>query len=218
MTFNLCTEIQFPQFRCCAGKIQMNKTKKHMLIPKGILALLLLCVAGCATPGPSSTYHDPAIDFGVLRTLAVLPFENFSRDKLAGDRVRDTFVNNLMATGAIYVIPPGEVARGVLRSGILNPAAPSLEEVAKLAAIIKADALITGTVREYGEVKSGTASANVISLSMQMIEVQSKKVVWTASTARGGISLMDRLLGSGGAPMDDVTEAAINDIIDKLLQ
>ena len=196
----------------------MTDTGKLSSIQKVITALMILCLTACAASKSSSSFHDPGIDFGALRTLAVLPFENFSRDKLAGERVRDTFVNNLLATGAIYVIPSGEVARGLLRTGVVNRSAPSLEEVTKLAAIIKADALITGTVREYGEVKSGTASANVISLSMQMIEVQSQKVVWTATSTKGGIRLVDRLLGSGGEPMDDVTEAAINDIINKLFQ
>jgi len=78
--------------------------------------------------------------------------------------------------------------------------------------------VITGVVREYGAIRSGPASANVISLSLQMVEVQSQKIVWTASSTKGGISMRDRLLGSGGQPMEDVTEAAIDDIINQLFE
>jgi hypothetical protein len=130
--------------------------------------------------------------------------------------VRDTFANSLLATGAVYVIPTGEVARGVARAGLLNPAAPSLEEIVKLAGIIKVDAVITGVVREYGEVRSGAASANIISVSLQMIEIQTRKVVWTASSSKGGISIWDRLFGSGGEPMNAITGAAVNELLDKL--
>jgi hypothetical protein len=41
--------------------------------------------------------------------------------------------------------------------------------------------------------------------------------VWTASSTKGGISIWDRLFGGGGRPMNEITEAAIDDIINKLL-
>jgi hypothetical protein len=180
--------------------------------------LLVIFVTGCA-PGSSLTYfHDPQMDFAAVRSVAVMPFENLSRDQLAGDRVRDAFANSLLSTGAVYVIPAGEVSRGIARAGIANPAAPSTEEIAKFAGIIKIDAVITGTVTEYGEVRSGNATANVVSMNVQMIEVQSRRIVWTASATKGGISIWDRLFGAGGEPMNDVTMAAVNDVLDKLFQ
>jgi len=92
------------------------------------------------------------------------------------------------------------------------------DEIVKLAGVIKADAVITGVVREYGEIRSGSTSANVVSLSLKMIEVQTQKVVWSAASTKGGISTWDRLLGGGGRPMNDVTKAAVDDIINKLFQ
>jgi hypothetical protein len=195
----------------------MIRSRYCIYIKKIILALLLLSLTGCAGSS-SSSYHDPNMDFAALRVIAVMPFANLTSQKMAAARVRDTFVNNLLSTGALYVIPSGEIARGISRSGIVNPETPSSEEIAKLAKIIKADAVITGVIREYGQVRSGTTSSNVVSLSMQMFEVQSQKVVWTASSTQGGISMGDRLLGSGGQPMNDVTEAAIDDIINQLFE
>jgi hypothetical protein len=98
----------------------------------------------------------------------------------------------------------------------LNPAAPSPEEVAKIAAIIKTDAVITGTLTEYGKVRSGSTTANVIAFNVQMMERQTRRVVWTASTTKGGITVWDRLFGGGGRPMNEVTEVAIDDILNKL--
>jgi len=183
---------------------------------KLVLSSLIIFLFGCA-PGSSLThYHDPQMDFAAVRTIAVMPFQNFSRDQMAGERVRDVFANSLLSTGAVYVIPAGEVSRGIARAGILNPANPSTEEIEKFAGIIKVDALITGTVTEYGEVRSGNTSANVVSMNVQMIEIQSRRIVWTASATRGGISIWDRLFGGGGEPMNDVIMAAVNDVLDKL--
>jgi polysaccharide biosynthesis protein PelC len=90
--------------------------------------------------------------------------------------------------------------------------------VTKLAKIVKVDAVISGVVREYGDVRSGTASADVISISLQLVEGQTGRVVWSASTTQGGISMMDRLFGGGGRPLNDVTEKAVNDLIFKLFE
>jgi hypothetical protein len=158
------------------------------------------------------------MDFGAIRTVAIMPFANLTRDQLAGERVRDVFMTMLLATGGVYVVPQGEVARAALTAGIINPAAPTKEEILKFAAFVKAEAVITGVVREYGEVRSGTASANVISLSLQMIEAQTGKIVWSASSTKGGIGMKERLLGGGGEPLNESTEKAVKDVINKLFK
>ena len=198
-------------------KFIMNGFGEFINIKRCVLALLLFNLMACASSS-DVTYRDPAMDFAALRTIAVMPFANFTRNTLAEERVRDAFVNDLLATGALYVIPTGEVARGITQAAVVNPTAPSTDEIAKLGAILKADAIITGVVREYGEVRSGTATGNIISLSLQMIEVQTRKVVWTGASAKGGISIWDRLLGSSGKPMNEVTQAAIDDIISQLFK
>jgi hypothetical protein len=178
--------------------------------------ILLLVLSGCATTG--ATYRDPNMDFGLVQTVAVLPFNNYSRDNIAGDRVRDVFVTMLQGTGAVYVVPTGEVARGISRIGIQNPAAPTAEEVARFCTAVKADTVITGAVREYGEVRSGSSQANLISMSLQMMEAQTGKVVWSASSTQGGVTTSDRLFGGGGDPMNRITEKAIDDLLDKLFR
>jgi len=185
-------------------------------LKKLVVSSLIVFFLGCA-PGSSLTYyHDPSMDFAAIRSVAVMPFENLSREQNAGERVKDVFANSLLATGAVYVIPSGEVSRGIARAGMLNPAVPSMEEIGKFAGIIKVDAVITGTVTEYGQVRSGNTTANVISMNVQMIEVQALRIVWTASATKGGISIWDRLFGAGGEPMNDVTMAAVNDVLNKL--
>jgi len=80
------------------------------------------------------------------------------------------------------------------------------------------DAVLSGVVREYGEVRSGTAASNVVSVSVQMMETQTGKVVWSASSTQGGITAADRMFGGGGDPMDQVTSKAVRDLLDKLFR
>jgi hypothetical protein len=183
-----------------------------------IAALMTFPSYEAVAASSSSVYHDSSMDFGSIKTVAVMPLVNLTRDQQAADRVRDVFVTTLMANSEIYVVPSGEVARGIISAGIANPAAPTPEEVIRLCKTIKVDSVFTGVLREYGEVRSGTAMANAISLSMQLMEGQTGKIVWSADTTQGGIGVMDRLFGGGGQPLNVVTEEAVDEIIKELFK
>jgi TolB-like protein len=195
------------------GAVTIIMVKNNMIVRYVTLFVLCVFFAGC--PSSGRYYVDPNMDFGAIKTVAIMPFENLASEKTAGDRVRDVFTNILLSSGEIYALPPGEVARAALRAGISTPSTPSIEEIIKLGAITKVNAVITGVVREYGEVRSGGATANIVSFSLQMIEVQSGKIIWSADSTKGGIGAKDRLLGGGGNPLNDVTEEAVNDILNK---
>jgi hypothetical protein len=186
----------------------------------GALALLAI-VLNLALPvgcGTTDTYFEPTMDFGSLQSVAVLPFQDLTRTQEAAERVRDTFIGMLLATEAVYVLPTGEVARGISKTGGLRGSGPSAEQVRQLGTILQVEAIITGTLREYGTVRSGTTSANVVSLSLQMMEASTGRVVWSASSTKGGITMLDRLLGARGEPMNVVTEKVVNDLLDKLFE
>jgi hypothetical protein len=189
-------------------------TNSKRLLLSSFLVLLISCAPGAT----GVVYRDPNMDFGSLQTVGAVPFVNLSRESTAADRVRDVFINSLLSTGAVYVLPVGEVARGVARLEIPSPATPSPEEVIKLGGAIKAQAIITGVVREYGEVRSGISSAGVISISLEMVETQTGRIVWAATSTKGGITVWDRLFGGGGRPMNDVTREAVDDVIQKLFK
>jgi hypothetical protein len=181
-----------------------------------VAVIVLLPFLGCSSGG--DVFHSENMDFGSVQTIAVLPFANLSRDLYAAERVRDVFMTMLLATGGVYVIPPGEVARGIANAGVSSPTSPSVDDVRKLATALKADAVITGVIREYGDVRQSTASANIISLSLQMREAQAGRVVWSASSTKGGIGVKERLLGGGGQPMNVITEKAVNEILNELFK
>lgn len=192
----------------------MNKS----CLGRGLMWCVLLILCGCAATSTPPDYTSQEMDFSAVRSVAVLPLQNLSSDDQAGERVRDAFMGMLLATEAIYVLPPGEVARGINLAGMRMPHTPSIEEIIKLKTLLQVDAVMTGVLREYGSVRSGSAEANLISLSLQMNETETGATVWSASSTRGGISMSDRMLGSGGQPMNDVTMQAINDLIDQLFE
>jgi TolB-like protein len=197
-------------------QIRKRPGRVRNVLSRILLAAVLVTAGACASSSPE-TYRDPKMDIGAIYTVAVMPFVNLSRDQLASERVRDVFTTMLLADGRMYVVPSGEIARQVSLAGIANPYAPTNDEVIKLGKMLKAQGVITGVIREYGEVRSGAATANVISLSVQLTEVDTGKVVSSVGSTKGGIGFMERLFGGGGEPMNDITAKAIKDVIKKLL-
>jgi TolB-like protein len=189
--------------------------RQQQALKKLVVLFSLVLLAGCAG---GDVFFEPNMDFGSVQTVAVLPFQNLSNVDEAAERVRDTFMGRLLATGAVYVLPPGEVARGLSKLPRTPPEGPSIEQIQQLANILEVDIVITGVVREYATMRSGATSANVVSLSLQMIEVSTGQIVWSASSTKGGISIWNRLFGGGGQPMNTVTVATVNDLLDKLFE
>ena len=84
----------------------------------GLLASALAGVfitASVCTAQVTDVFRDPRMDFGSIQTVAVVPFANLARDQVVAERVRDVFVNRLLSTEAVYVLPVGEVARGIAK-------------------------------------------------------------------------------------------------------
>jgi len=180
------------------------------------VAVLMAIAASVSCAGMGNVYVDSNMDFGALQKVVVMPFQNLTQEEDAAARVRDAFMGMLLATEAVYVLPAGEVSRGIARVGIRVPSTPTSEEIKRISGILGAEGVITGVLREYGTVRSGSATASVISLSLQLIEVETGTVVWSAASTKGGVTFVDRLLGGGGEAMNDVTVDAIDDLLDKL--
>jgi len=184
-----------------------------------LLLLFTLLPGGCASKrGIEVTYHDPNMDFGQIQTIAVLPFSNLSGNRNGGEAVREVFMTMMQATGAAYVLPPGEIGRGVSRLSLKAPESPTADEVVQFAKIVGADVVVTGTVLEYGELRSGGSAANVVSIGLRMLEAQTGKVVWSASASEGGVSASDRFFGGGGRPMDEITREVVGQLLDHLFE
>lgn len=189
------------------------------LLASVLMIAHLVLSAGCATRATQGgVFVNELVDFASIEKVAVLPFKTLANDEDSAERVRDVFTGMLLASEAVYVLPPGEVHRAISRVGMTNPSSPSIEEIKSLAGILDVDVVITGVVREYQLVRSGASSANIISLSLQMIETETGTIIWSASSTKGGITLSDRLFGGGGKPMNDITLECVNELLDKLFQ
>jgi len=176
--------------------------------PISLLPALALAAAACAAP---PRYLNKGADLGAITTVAVVPFENVTQDRLCAERVHKIFFTELLAREAFKVAEPGQVLRA-LRKDQLEPGALTPEDIKRLGHGLQAQALFMGVVLEYdeGRTSAGAASPRV-KLLLRLVDVETGTTLWSVSRERGGASLGARLFGIGGTPASTMAEELIRE-------
>jgi hypothetical protein len=177
-----------------------------------------LAAAALSCRPPATTYIDPAADFSLIQRVAVLPLENLTGDPAASEKVRQLLIIELLSTGTVEVVDVGEVARAIRTLGVINPISPGTEEIQKLGADLKAQALLGGSVQEFAEGRSGGAQSTSVALVFRMVETDTGQTVWSSSVSHSGVGATARLFGVGGDSPTERARKLIADALDTLIQ
>lgn len=188
----------------------MRSPRRHAA-PPALLALAALAAlaSGC---GGAKHYTNRRADLSVLRTVAVLPFESMSEERLAGEKTHRLFVAELLNAGTFELVEPGRVIRA-LRELQVDPAALTPEDAQRLGKALKADGLILGTVLELVEPKGGQGPTPTVTIQLKLVETGTGATVWTATRQRSGATFGSRFLGLSPATSTSVVAAALRDAI-----
>lgn len=186
------------------------------------LCLLLFGAAtgltGLACSGTigSTEFTNPEIDFSFIERVAVIPFENLSSDQQAGLRATRLMITELLASGAIDVVEPGEVEGALARLGG-SRTRPNTEEIVTLGSALGVQAVVVGTVAQSDVLRSGSVGIPVVTLDVQMVEVETGAIIWAATHTEKGKGLSARVLGTGGQPISETTRLCVRNLLAELL-
>lgn len=183
-----------------------------------ILALVPLLIYGCAGSIAPASFIKPEMDLSLIRRVAVLRLDNFTRERMAHKKVRRILISEILATGAFEMVDPGLVNREMARLGSQVAAGMKVEEVKALGKRLDAQALIMGAVIEYGQVRSGAVSAPIVSLSLRMVETERGSIIWSCTVNQGGISWGTRLLGVSRDTISETTVKAVRKALNTLFR
>lgn len=159
-----------------------------------ILGLILL--VGCRS-GPT-VYVHPNADFSVIKKVAVLPFENLTQDRFAGDKVQKIFTTELLSLGAFEVAEPGQVLRVLANERIENVSTLSAADIKKVGQGLGVQALVFGSVVDFGSIQVGSNPSPEVTVQLRLVEIQSGITLWSVSHSRSGVKIPVRLFGIGG--------------------
>jgi TolB-like protein len=166
-------------------------------------------------------FSNPRFNFAFVQRVAVLPFENYTNDRQAALRATRLTITQLLASGALDVVEPGEVVAALSKLPGLQPGrslAPSKEQILSLGQALDVQALVLGAVTQSENLRSGNVSIPVVSLDLRMVETETGATVWAATNTEKGSTVSARVLGTGGEPVAEVTRECIRKLLDTLIQ
>ena len=181
----------------------------------------LLCLSGCAGTMKATKFTNPKFDFSYVERVAVLPFENMSNDRQAGFRATRLTITELLASGTVDVVEPGEVQVAQLKiqggqPGRFGP--PSVEQILSLGSALKVQAIIVGSVTQSESMRSGGIMIPVVTLDAHMVETETGATVWAATHTEKGGSTGAKVLGTGGQPISKTTRLCVQGLLKTLIE
>ena len=166
------------------------KCKPHHPNP-AVWLLILLVFSGCSTGRSTRRFIHPDTDMSFYQRVGVIPFRNFASDRLAGAKMTETFVTELMIPSKFEAASPGEFEKTVQEvSQATSPISDidllpqQLKEIGKKANI---QGIFMASIHEYQMTRIGQAEYPVISMNVRFVDAQTGTVVWQESYfERGG--------------------------------
>jgi hypothetical protein len=192
------------------------RLEKLRILFLGLLTILFVNY-GCGK-GTPSFYINQDVDFSFIKRVAVLPFENLTNERFAGNMVRQVVISELLATGLVEVTVPGDPIAAIenLR---LKPDDPlSAEQIKTIGKNLKVQAVILGAVEEFGLVRYGNISAPEVSITIMMADTSSGSIIWSVTKTKGGASFWSRHFGARSDTLSETVLEVVKDALKTLFE
>jgi TolB-like protein len=191
----------------------LNLLNRFFLITVALMVIFIPSCGGMSTP---SFYINQNIDFSFIKKVAVLPFENLTSDKFAGDIVRQVVISELLATGLVEVVVPGESISAVEKlSG--KPGGPlNAGQIQAIGKSLKVQAVIIGAVEKYGENRQGNISSPEVTITLMMADTSSGSVIWSVTRTQGGAGFWSRHFGARSDTMSETVLKVVKEALKTL--
>jgi TolB-like protein len=161
-----------------------GQTPRPSWIRATILIASLVTILGCGSSGKQ--YVAPGAPLRDHPRLAMLPLEDLTgRPEVAG-RITQIFFAELVRTGACDVIDLGESEIAMREIRVRTPGSLTNEQIQRLGEELEVGFLMTGTVLEAGTIRTGDGEVPVLGVTLKLIEVTTKRVIWAAVDNRSG--------------------------------
>ena len=170
---------------------------------------------GCASK--PKIYINPNTNFGFIKRVAVLPFENLSSDRFAHKKMRDVFVTSLLATEVIDVPELGDVLKVLESQGIASPQDITSEIVRAVGQMLGVQGIVLGTVEEYSINRTAAGSFPEIALTLRMLDTKTGNIIWSVSHTEKGGRVLPTIFGFGESTLSEASVKAVEQIVETLV-
>lgn len=146
--------------------------------------LILICSLFISSCTGSIIQHSARLSIDPASRIAVIPFSNYTETPLAGERAMSITAAELQSFGLYNIVVYPNRSQGK----ILFPGMNKIESQKALfqwARSVHARFVVTGSVNEWSY-KVGLDGEPVVGLEMQLIDLSSERIIWTAVASKSG--------------------------------
>ena len=192
----------------------MNVLRKRFLLLVISLFMLIGCRGNMQTP-----YHvSTDVDFSFIEKVAVLPLENLSREQAAGEIVSRLVISELLASGLLNVVVPGDVMSIVNDLNIENTSSLSKNQIKEIGRALSVQGIVMGSVEQYGYTKMGSSSIPEITISLMMVETGTGDIIWSVTKRRGGDGFFARHFGATSQTLSSTALDVVREAVGTLTE
>ncbi|MDH3404159.1 MAG: CsgG/HfaB family protein [Acidobacteriota bacterium] len=174
-----------------------------------------LTLLGCSGNLATTEFTNPRFDFGFVERVAVMPLEDLAGDRQAGLRATRMLITELLASGAVDVVEPGEL-QAVADRVVRGRGLPSKDEILELGRQLEVQAVIVGSVTQSEVLRSGAVSVPVVTLDLHMLETETGTAVWAVTHTERGSGAAAKWLGTGAEPISATTRKCVQEALRSL--
>lgn len=157
----------------------------------GVLIALIVTATGCSSLIESRSFVNPNADFSFYTRVGLMPFNNLSDDRLAGEKMTEVFMTELLIGSGLDVMDPGQFNTVVAQVAKMNAPIAGLElgpaQLTQIAELAKVQGIFMGTIHDYKMVQIGGDQYPLITMTVKFIDAPTGTVAWqNSTTATGG--------------------------------
>ena len=189
--------------------------KKKILVS---VIFIVFIIPGCGGKGARVFHIRQDIDFSFIKRVGVLPLDNLTAERFAGEAVRQVVISELLASGLVDVVVPGECVAAVEKLGPKSISSLTAEQIKAIGNALKVQAVILGSVERFGEVRIGNVPAPEVAITLMMADVSSGSIIWSITKTRGGAGFMARHFGARSETMSETVLEVVREAIQTLIK
>ncbi len=180
------------------------------------VAISILIAVGLACGSKPVVYFEKKTSFKPYKTLAILPFGNYSGKEDAGKQVSNAFLVELLKKPYFRMVEPGQVDRVMREERIRSADHIDLATAQLLKDKLGADYVLIGAVNEYSYLKNGDREIPLVGFSARILDASDGHIIWAANHSRKGDDT--ELIFSWGlvTSLSKLTQITVKDVSNRI--
>jgi TolB-like protein len=168
--------------------------------------ILLFLITGC---GPKH-YVREKVESAGIKKVAVMPFENFTADEYAAEKIRRIVITDLLSR-SVEVVEPGEITRIIREFKVKSLSSIKTSELRDIGKASGVYAIIIGSVEYFGISRGVYVTYPEVTANFKLIETSTGKVLWSVRHTSGGADFCTRHFGSEGKSLSEAAGEVVRE-------